>query len=78
MPNKTDIITSNLDEERALHGKSLALGKLHKSIVGTDVEGKIDNYFMFLGGVGQAPFSLEYLHPPLECCPLRMLCLGMV
>ena len=50
MPNKTDIITSNLDEERkdqVLHGKSLALGKLHKSIVGTDVEGKIDNYFTF-------------------------------
>ena len=40
------------EKDQALHGKSLALGKLHKSIVGTDVEGKIDNYFIFLRGGG--------------------------
>ena len=34
------------ERDQALHGKSLALGKLHKSIVGTNVEGKI---FIFLG-----------------------------
>lgn len=57
------------ERDQALSGRSLALGKLHKSIIGTDVEGKIDYYFT-------APFSLEYLHPhwndsPLECFALE-------
>ena len=54
------------DMDKALHGKSRALGRLHMSTIGTDEEGEIDNHFtMFLRGWrgGQAPLSLEYLHP---------------
>ena len=68
MPNKTDIITSNLDEEREGPGSPweiTALGKLHKSIVATDVEGKIDNYFIFKGGWGK-PLLLRIPSPSLE------------
>ena len=46
------------ERDQALSGRSLALGKLHKSIIGTDVEGKIDNYFTFFrggGGGGKPP-----------------------
>ena len=48
------------ERDQALHGKSLALGKLHKSIIGTDVEGKIDNYFKFFrdtGGGGPSNYN---------------------
>ena len=41
------------ERDQVLHGKSPALGKLHKSVIGTDVEGKTNNYFTcFLGGGG--------------------------
>ena len=61
------------EKDQALHGKSLALGKLHKSIVGTDVEGKIDNYFIFLrgggGGGGASSLLLRIPSPPIGMIP---------
>ena len=49
--------------DKALHGKLLGLGKLHKSIIRTDVEGKLDTIsqcFLEVGGNGGIPpFSLE-------------------
>ena len=65
------------ERDQALHGKSLVLGKLHKSIVGTDVEGKIDNYFIFLRGGGggggwgggASPLLLRIPSPPIGMMP---------